>query len=585
MRNVHTQIKSGALTALLFAQLGIAAHAATQPPAPLPTAPLPPVDSGQTQRELQQQPELVVPKETAPLHLEEEAAPKVQANDDVRLEVKTIHVSGSSVYTAAELEALLADLVGGEHSLAEIIDGAARITAYYRQRGYIVVRAYLPPQEIRDGEVLINVLEGRLGEQHIHNQARLFDQLAGNYLTAIKSGDVLQAAPVDRAILLLNDTPGVGAARATLQPGASVGTADLLIELDPSVPYAANIELDNGGNYYTGEYRLGAELLLNSPLKLGDLLTLNALTSDQSLTYATALTKDQNLAYARVSYSLPVGGSGLKLGAAYSNTSYRVGKDFAYLLSHGTATSSSLFATYPFIRSQADNLFGTLSWEKKQLYDENIASITFKQVELFSLGLNGNHQDALGGGGVTSFDLTLVSGRLSMDLADPGSWGGYDSAKIDGDYAKLAYNVNRVQRLNDTDSMSGRMSGQQASRNLNSSEQFSLGGSSGVRAYPQGEAGGDQGWLLNLELRHSFAVKVQGTLFYDVGAVEIIRYPYSAGDNTRTISGAGIGANADLAGLQVKTYLAWRTDGGHTSSEPVTLNNNPRLWLQLTKQF
>lgn len=563
MRNVHTQIKSGALTALLFVVSGFAAHA----------VPLPPVDSGQTQRELQQQPELVVPKESAPLHLEEEAAPKVQANDDVRLEVKAIHVSGSSVYTAAELEALLADLVGGEHSLAEIIDGAARITAYYRQRGYIVVRAYLPPQEIRNGTVLINVLEGRLGEQHVHNQARLSDQSAGGYLSGIRSGDVLQAAPVDRAILLLNDTPGVGAARATLQPGASVGTADLLIELDPSVPYAANIELDNGGNYFTGEYRLGAELLLNSPLRLGDLLTLNALTSDQDLSYS------------RISYSLPVGGSGLKLGAAYSDTSYRVGKEFAALLSHGTATSSSLFATYPFIRSQADNLFGTLSWEKKQLNDESILSITSKQVQLLSLGLNGNHQDVLGGGGATSFDLTLVSGRLSMDLADTVSWWQYDFAQIDGDFTRLAYNVNRVQRLNDTDSMSGRISGQQASRNLNSSEQYSLGGSSGVRAYPQGEAGGDQGWLLNLELRHSFAAKVQGTMFYDVGAVDIYRYPTSAVDNTRTISGAGIGANADIAGVQVKTYLAWRTDGGYPSSEPVTLNNNPRLWLQLTKQF
>jgi len=78
--------------------------------------------------------------------------------------VKAIRVSGSSVFTASELEALLADLTGGEHSLAELMEGAARITAYYRERGYVVVRAYLPPQEIRDGAVSINVLEGRLAD-------------------------------------------------------------------------------------------------------------------------------------------------------------------------------------------------------------------------------------------------------------------------------------------------------------------------------------------------------------------------------------------------------------------------------------
>jgi hemolysin activation/secretion protein len=560
MRNVHTQIKPGALTVLLFAQLGFAAHAA-------------PPDAGQTMRELQQQPELAAPKEAAPLRIEGEPAPKAQEVEDVRMVVKAIRVSGSSVFTAAELEALLADLTGGEHSLAELVEGAARITAYYRERGYVAVRAYLPPQEIRDGAVSISVLEGRLGEQRINNRSRLSDQRASGYLSGIKSGDVLQAEPVDRAILLLNDTPGVGMVRATLQPGASAGTADILVELDPSVPYAANIELDNGGNYYTGEYRIGAELLVNSPLKMGDLLTLNALTSDQDLTYA------------RISYSMPAGGSGLKLGAAYSDTGYRVGKEFAALSSHGTASSSSLFATYPFMRSQASNLFGTLTWEKKQLDDQSIVAITSKQVQLFSLGLNGNHQDALGGAGITSYDLTLVAGRLSMDLADIFSWVQYDFARIDGDYARLAYNVNRVQRLTDTDSMSGRLSGQRASRNLNSSEQFSLGGSNGVRAYPQGEAGGDQGWLLNLELRHSFAPTLQGAIFYDLGSVDIYRYPIAAGDNTRTISGAGIGANADLAGVQIKTYLAWRTDGGTPVSEPGALDRNPRLWLQLTKRF
>ena len=104
MRNVHTQIKPGALIVLLFAQLGFSAHAA-----PL----VPPVDAGQTMRELQQQPELTAPKEATPLRIEGEPAPKVQEIEDVRMVVKAIRVSGSSVFTAGELEALLADLTGG----------------------------------------------------------------------------------------------------------------------------------------------------------------------------------------------------------------------------------------------------------------------------------------------------------------------------------------------------------------------------------------------------------------------------------------------------------------------------------------
>lgn len=534
-------------------------------------APVPP-DAGQTIRELKKQPEFNAPKVTTPLRSVDDA-PKGSINNDVRIAVKAIHVSGSSAFAAGELEALVADLTGSEHTLAELNAGAARITAYYRERGYVVARAYLPAQEIKDGVVVISIMEGHIGKQHVSNQSRLSDERVNGYLSGIKSGDVLQAEPINRALLLLNHVTGVGGARATLQPGASVGTSDLAIELDPSAPYTANIELDNYGNRYTGEHRLGGELALNSPLKIGDQLTLRALTSDRNMTYA------------RIAYQIPVGGSGFRLGAAYFDTSYRLGKEFATLQAHGTATSTSLFAVYPFIRSLDNNLAGTFTWEEKKLGDRTDVPFTTsdKSVQLVNFGLTGNHQDALGGAGMTSFDLALVSGRLSMDagslVAD------IASAKSNGAFTSLTYNVNRLQRLTDTNLLSIAFSGQQASKNLNSSEKFSLGGVSSVRAYPQGEGNGDQGWLVNLELRHNFAPMVQGVMFYDTGSADVNRNQFAASANTRNISGAGVGANANLADVQIKAYLAWRTGGGQPVSEPTTINRNQRLWLQVNKPF
>lgn len=556
------QFSRSALTIILLSSLS--AHAA-------PVAP----DAGQTIRELQKQPELNPPKAVTPLRLEGEAAPKGPANNDVRIVVKAIHVSGNSVFTAGELEALVANLIGGEHTLAELDQSTARITAYYRERGYLVARAYLPEQEIKEGVVVINVLEGVVGQQRLNNQARLTDGRAKSYLSGSESGDVLQSKPVDRALLLLADTPGVGGARATLQPGASVGTSDLIFDLTPSAPYTANVELDNYGNRYTGEYRLGGALALNSPLKIGDQLSLRALTSDQNLTYA------------RIAYSIPLGGSGLRMGAAFSDTRYRLGKEFAILLARGTATSSSLYAVYPFIRSLTSNLSGTLTWEDKKLNDQTGAPISAidKRVQLANLGLAGNHQDALGGAGVSSFDLSLVSGRLSMDAVSLALDAAPTSAQSNGMFTRLAYNLNRLQRLTDTNTLSVALSGQQASKNLNSSEKFSLGGAYGVRAYPQGEGSGDAGWLTNLELRHSFKNTLQGVMFYDAGSVMINRNQFVVGANTRNISGAGVGANANLSGAQIKAYLAWRTSGGQPTSEPATLNRNPRLWVQGSMLF
>jgi hemolysin activation/secretion protein len=532
-----------------------------------------PPDAGQTSRELELQPGLILPKAAEPLHIKGEGAPASAADNARRISVKALHITGNSVISTSELEALVADLSTGERSFAELNTGASRITALYRERGYAVARAYLPAQDIQDGIVEIRILEGKLDQRRIDNQSRLSDDRANGYLGTVQSGEVLQAKEVDRALLLLNDTPGVGGARASLQPGASVGTSDLVVELAPGVPLTANVELDNYGNRYTGENRLGAALAFNSPLHLGDQFTVRALTSDADLTYA------------RLAYQVPVGSSGLKLGAAYSDTHYGLGKEFKTLQAHGSANSSSLYASYPFIRSQFSNITGTLSWEDKRLKDLTDTPITnsSKQVQLVNVGLVGNHQDALGGGGVTSADLAFITGQLSMDATSLAT--DATTADSNGQFARFTYTLNRLQRVTDSNTLSVALSGQRASKNLNSSEKFALGGAYGVRAYPQGEGIGDEGWLAKVELRHQFMPNLQGLVFYDAGSVDINRNPFAAGSNTRNLSGAGFGANANLLGMQISASIAWRIEGGQPTSEPATQDSNPRFWVQVSKQF
>ncbi|MFZ5524274.1 MAG: ShlB/FhaC/HecB family hemolysin secretion/activation protein [Pseudomonadota bacterium] len=495
-------------------------------------------------------------------------APKAQPSVELRMMVKSIRVAGNSAIPTAELEALLADLVGSEHTLAELNEAAARITAHYHERGFIVSRAYIPPQEIKDGAVTISVQEGRINKGKIENLSRLADQQANEYFDTINSGDVLQAAPVERALLLLNETPGVGSARATLQPGASVGSADLVVVLSPSEAYFANIQMDNYGNYYTGENRLGAELAINSPLELGDMLTLRGLATDQKLSYAY------------LAYQIPLGGSGLRIGATYSGTNYSL--ESAYQETHGSATIGSVFTIYPFIRSQKTNLSGSFILENKELNDEVVSVPIDKQVHLATFGLTGDRKDKFGGGGITLFNLSLARGTLSMDDA---SLFFDTSAKTNGPFARFNYSINRQQRLGDSYSFFFALSGQAANKNLNSSEQFTLGGAYGVRAYPQGEGLGDEGRLATVELRRSFSQRLQAVLFYDAGTVIYNHNPYLAGPNTRTLSGGGMGINANIFGIDIKAYLAMRGTGGQPTSEPATANHKSRLWLQLRKYF
>ena len=536
---------------------------------PSPSVP----DAGRVLRDLQQTPVPLVPNIVPSLPASIQAD-QALANE-VKVRINSIIITGNQELPTPELQALVASLAGGEQGLSQLNAAAARITAYYRERGFAVARAYLPAQDITSGTVTINVIEGRISSHRLTNNSLLSDANAQTYVGQLKDGDVVRSSQIDRSLLLLRDTPGVGNSRATLQPGASVGTSELLIELDPANAFNGSLELDNYGSRYTGEYRLGGNFNLVSPLKIGDQLSFSALTSGQ------------NLSFGRLAYQLPVGSDGLRVGAAYFDTRYKLSKEFAALEAHGSASSTSAFAAYPFIRSQLKNLSGTLSFENKRLNDyvDATATATRKQVKATSAGLSGNLQDTLGGGGISSFDLSVIFGKLSIDSPTALAIDAV-SAQSSGSFTRLAYNTSRLQRLSDTAVLSFAVSGQQANKNLDSSEKFALGGANGIRAYPQGEASGDEGRRATLELRQAFGQGLQGTVFYDFGRIKLNKTPFGPpAANSRTLAGAGIGLNASIDRVQLRSSLAWRTDGGQPTSVSQANAKSPTLWLQAMTAF
>ncbi len=530
-------------------------------------------DAGQTTRELQQEEsrQLNKPRPIAPLGTEGEAKPIAPADDKSRIPVRAIRVTGSTLYSAAQLEAMLADMVGGTRSLAELELAAARISAHYRAHGHFLASAYLPVQEIKDGLLEIAVLEARIDRITLDNTSRVSDTRVREHLKVLTQE---QQTPMDRPLLLLRDTVGVGSLHAVLQPGARDGTSDLLVRAAPSAPYSGTLQVDNHGNRYTGEYRINAAVALHSPLKIGDQLT------------ARVIGSDRDLLHGRIAYQLPIGGDGLRIGAAVTHTQYQLAREYKSLEAYGRATSTSLFASYPFIMTQHGYLTGAFTYEDRQMKDfmDSFGLRNEKSVKSGTLGLNGNYQDTFNGAGQTSFNLGLTLGHLSMDaqqrVIDDAS------ARSNGDFTKLSYMFNRLQRVTDNDTLAVSLSGQWAGDNLNSSDKFSLGGSYGVRAYPQGEGSGDEGSILNLELRHRFMPQLQGVVFYDYGRIRINHESYIAGDNTRTIAGAGFGINAQVFNkINLDSYVAWSTQGGSPTSEPNSSEHSSRLWVQAGVEF
>lgn len=493
--------------------------------------------------------------------------------DGVQVLVNSLRVTGSTVYPEADLLALTGFVPGSRLRLADLRAMAAKVADHYRRNGYFLAQAYLPAQAVGSGVVTIAVMEGHYGQVKINNQTSLSDRTVSGQLEGLNPGDPVASVPLENRLLLLSDLPGVQV-RSTLVPGASVGASDLVVDVTPGRPFTGSIDFDNGGNRYTGDYRLGATLNANNPLGLGDVASLRVLTSGPGLNYA------------RAAYQLPVGKA--RVGVAYSHLAYELGREFDSLGASGTANIASVFGSYPLMRTRHSNLTAALALDAKT-FDDDVAtpaSHARKKAQVLMASLYGDHR---GGGGVSAYSVTWSAGNI--DLQDPAVRAAdAATARSNGHFNKLGFGASRLQSVGDRLSLYASINGQAASRNLDVSEKMELGGMSAVRAYPEGEAYGDQGAVLTLEARWRLmqpSPQQPGALdfivFADAGTVTTHHSPWGVGDNRRSLSGAGVGLNWTVANdLVVKTYYARKLGNESATSAP---DKSGRWWLQLVKYF
>ena len=515
-----------------------------------------------------------LPKAAPAIRVQKGDVPAATVGDSTRIQVARLQISTPPVYAESELIAASGFAPGSELTLGELRAMANRIASYYQTRGYFLAQAYLPAQDIKDGVVQINVLPGQYGQVQLRNTSALSEGLAGNILGGL-DGTVIATAPLERRLLLLSDLPGVQVS-STLAPGASLGASDLIVDVQPGARFNGSVDVDNQGNRYTGRNRIGATVNINELAGIGDVATVRAFTSTDGLNYVRGAYQGQ--------------AGLLRLGAAYTHMDYKLGKEFAVLEAKGTAKITSVYASYPLIRSRASNLYAQVNFDSKDLQDKTEATGTVndKSAKIWMLNLNGDSKDGLGGGGISNYSLSYTTGKIDIEtpvarLID------MLTVQSHGSFHKLGLNASRLQSLGADTSFFGLINAQTSSKNLDVSEKMGLGGVGGVRAYPGGEAYGDQGYVLNLELRRNLPAftAIPGQLqlvgFADTGTVKLNRNAWSAGENRRTLSGAGVGVSWTGANaLLIKAYYAHKLGNAKATSAPDAAG---RFWLQAVKYF
>jgi hemolysin activation/secretion protein len=535
-------------------------------------------DAGTILRETERQPRQL-PK-SAPQATPKAPAPA--AADTTRVQVKAFTLSGNTLLTEAELQAALQPWVGKESSFAELQQAANALAEAYRKRGWFA-RPQLPAQDVNSGVIQINIIEGRLGAVRIDDggkELRMERALVMNTMTARqKSGAALNLDALDRSTNILNDTPGVLVA-TILAPGQTKGETDAVVKVQDKPLLSGTASLDNQGSLSTGAEKLTASFTLDNPRGIGDQVAMNANATEGSI-------------YLKLAYSMPVGPDGVRVGANASAMQYRLLGNLTSLAAKGDAQTVGVTASYPIVRSGTYNVALSGAIDRKTYYNEASSNTTSKKlVDVALLVLNGDLLDGLGQGGMTLWGVNLSAGQVDLTGNAVNQNADRTGAQTEGSYTKLGYNIARLQRLSDKTTLWASFSGQSAGKNLDSSEKFSLGGPSGVRAYPVSEGSGDDGWLATLELRRKLTPELQISAFYDHGQIKLSHdasYTGAPVVNEGSLKGVGVGLSWSQSGkFAVRASLARRigdnpfASAGKDGDGSLSLD---RLWVSGIKFF
>jgi len=514
--------------------------------------------------------------------------------------VRAVHFEGvEGLVNEDELRALVADAVGRDLDFSGLQALADRVTAHLRAQGLLLARAYLPRQDVTEGEVTLAILEGRLGGNpedgggwriEVDDGSRIAaDRLMAIAEEAAPSGSAARRDQLERALLLMNDLPGISA-RSRLEPGAETGTTRVFVTAAEGPLIDGAAWADNYGNSRTGRRQINALVNINDPWGWGDQVELSAVASE-------------GVRLARTGYDAPLGASGLRARLGLTHMRYEVvDGDGATAGLEGHSWIARAEVSRPFIRTRALSVTGGIGYDYKTLTDDSDTGVLRdKRIQAVTLLLRGDSLDSVGGGGVNSVGLEFTRGHV--DLSGAPADEAFDAATLhtQGGYARVGAQVSRLQKLPNNLSMLARAAGQLAWDNLDSSEQFILGGPRGVRAYPVGEAQGDEGWLGTLELRYDLPEPTPlGSLrlfaFADTGHIWLheepgtVAIPTATGDNGYQLSGAGLGAEiSELGRYNVRAVWA-HTIGGNPGRAPDGTNadghdDDSRFWLQAVIRF
>ena len=173
--------------------------------------------------------------------------------DKLMVTVRGFRITGSTIYSEADLELLYRDIVGREVPVTAIYDLAQRITAKYGGDGYVLSRAIVPPQELspRGSVVRIQIIEGYIDRVEWPPVLAKYRDFFSDYAAKITAERPINVKTLERYLLLASDLPGLRFTNSLKASPSNPGAATLVVEVVEK-PLDAFSRVDNRGTKARG---------------------------------------------------------------------------------------------------------------------------------------------------------------------------------------------------------------------------------------------------------------------------------------------------------------------------------------------
>ena len=406
--------------------------------------------------------------------------------------IKKIKLTGNTVISDERLMPLV-DLGEGKDVNLSILNAIANeVAAVYATEGYLLVRVFVPNQEIKDATVEMVISEGRINKVLVQGNKKLSTEKFQQRMKMVQEEPVLREQTLERVLLELNELMGVKV-RAVLKPGDLPGTSDLVMDVTESRPYTFSFDSDNFGSRFTGPVRFGLSMSYANIFTLGD-------------QFATRWTRSE---YGQDSYTpfytVPINSYGTRMKLSYTFLENELKDKLEYLAAGGSLNSVGLELSHLMHKSQTASFSVRTGLDLKSFENEAQGINTTKDNLMnVSLGFEGNLSDSFLGR--TFYDLNFELGLREGDS----SRGLVSRAGGHGKIFTTNINVIRLQSAKILNSyFILKFQGQMNNTRALSSYLMGIGGMGSVRGYPLSAYQGDKGYNLSTEYTVPFPWQVK----------------------------------------------------------------------------